>query len=601
MPSRRFVSHMILSIAHIGRFLDGMLHNSVVDDRMTAQRHRDFIAIHLGFGFLGLAAIPVLLTVLGSISAVQALTFSWPVFPLAIAGYLSTTGRLESAFFASAAALTLLIAWLAGLSGGLESPVLIWLALVPFAALLSARRRIVVLSVAIALAGLGVLVVAVLAGVVDAPVDRVGGVSSAAIAIGAVLCAGGLALRIERTSDAQAISARQDEAHYRQLVENSTDLITLHAENGDVEYASPAAVSMIGVTSGALLGEGLFRRVQVADRPAFLKALSAAYMSSDPTTVAFRLLRTDGTGNSGGFVPVEMHCQRMAESDATVVATIRDVSKATEQESALRLACDEAGRANRAKSRYFAHLNHELRTPLNAILGFSEILSGTADDENSAARRHEYAGLVHSAGQHLLQIVNGVLDTAKIEAGMFNLTLEPMRLAPLIAGCCEILGRTATERHVEIIPELSDDLPEILADCRACRQIVLNLLSNAIKFSTRGGSVTIGARAEGELVAIFVRDTGIGIAAKDLPHMGTPFAQGDTPDGLQDEGTGLGLSTVKALTTLHGGRLAIESNPGSGTMVTAYLPIDRYPDRQSDRISGLVAWPGFNEKERKSA
>jgi cell cycle sensor histidine kinase DivJ len=163
-----------------------------------------------------------------------------------------------------------------------------------------------------------------------------------------------------------------------------------------------------------------------------------------------------------------------------------------------------------------------------------------------------------------------------------------------------MLGQQAAERGISILREIPDGLPEITADIRACRQILLNLLANAIKFTDRGGHIAVGARIEAETVALFVRDTGIGIAAEDLPRLGTPFVQAEAILSRHYEGTGLGLSTVKGLAALHGGRLTIESQPEIGTTVTAFLPINRN-GRPSVGTLSQTRPAGYEQKERKSA
>jgi cell cycle sensor histidine kinase DivJ len=188
---------------------------------------------------------------------------------------------------------------------------------------------------------------------------------------------------------------------------------------------------------------------------------------------------------------------------------------------------------------------------------------------------------------------------SKVESGMLAIVPEQVRIAPLIDGCCDMLSQQASARGISILREIPEGLPEIAADIRACRQILLNLLSNAIKFTGRGGAIAVGAKVEGDMVALFVRDTGIGIAAEDLPRLGTPFVQAEAVYSRHKEGTGLGLSMVKGLAALHGGRLVIESQPGVGTTATAFLPIDRTAEQSPADIFGQ-SQPA-EQKERKSA
>jgi cell cycle sensor histidine kinase DivJ len=599
---------MTFDLAPISRFLDGMVHDSAADDRLSLLRHRYFIAAHLGVALLALSAFPVWLAFVGPTSAFEALTFAWIVAPLAIAGYLSKSGRLEVAHLASAVAFAGLIVWVAGLTGGVHSMILVWLALVPFEASLSGSRRVVAASVAIVAFGLaGLLGVSALVVLLHGAEVTHNPAASATLILAAVIYAGSLAIRVEGLARESARAARRGEDRYRLLADHSTDMITRHGDGGDVEFASPAVRALTGATSADVLGDGLFRRVHVADRPTYLRALSEAYSSRQAVTAEFRLLQSNvaaAAGEGSRFIDVEMRCRPALDSAgrvSAVVAVTRDISALKQRENELREAQETADRANRAKTQFLAHMSHELRTPLNAIIGFSEILKGDAENELYVERRREYAALIHTSGEHLLQVVNGILDMSKIESGMFDIMPERVALVPLVAGCCDMMGRQAADRAVAVIRAVPADLPEIAADRRACRQILLNLLSNAIKFTDRGGTVTVGARIEGTMVAIFVRDTGIGIAAEDLPRLGTPFVQAETVYSRHYEGTGLGLSMVKGLAALHGGRLTIESKPGVGTTATVLLPVEQADGRPAASIFGQSVPPERTQKERKSA
>jgi two-component system, cell cycle sensor histidine kinase DivJ len=591
-----------MDIAPISRFLDGIVQKAAAGDRLSTLRHRDFVATHLAAGLVVLSVIPIWLALFGPMSVAVAVTFSWLIAPLAIAFYLSRTGRLEIAHLASAAAFAGLIVWLAATSGGTHSLVLAWLVLLPLEASLSGSRRVV--AAAVAISAFGVVILLAAEGYGRMP--EVPAIFSAALVVGAAAYAGGLAVRVERLGHESMRAARRGEERYRLLADHSTDMITRHCANGDVEFVSPAVEMLTGASAGDVLGDGLFRRIHVADRPAYLKTLSEAFISHRPVTAEFHLLRNGLAPKGAGehFIPVEMHCRPVVDHDGavnTVVAVTRDTSKRKEREDELRLAREAADFANRAKTQFLAHMSHELRTPLNAIIGFSQILEGNAVTGLATERRREYAKLIRVSGEHLLELVNDILDMSKIESGMFAIVPQQVRIVPLVDGCCDMLGQQAMERGVSILRELPDGLPEIAADIRACRQILLNLLSNAIKFTERGGHIVVGARLEGEMVALFVRDTGIGIAAEDLPRLGTPFVQAEAACSRHNEGTGLGLSTVKGLAALHGGRLDIESEPGVGTTATAFLPIDRTTGRPLVDAFSRPRPAASEQKERRSA
>jgi cell cycle sensor histidine kinase DivJ len=219
-------------------------------------------------------------------------------------------------------------------------------------------------------------------------------------------------------------------------------------------------------------------------------------------------------------------------------------------------------------------VSHELRTPLNAILGFSEILGDAKLAPPEPAKRIEYARIIHSSAEHLLSVVNLVLDMSKIEAGKFEILAEPFELEPLVKDCCDMLRLKAENGKVGLVRAETDFLVELVADKRACRQILLNLLSNAVKFTPPEGRVAIGAYVADSMIHIHVSDTGIGIAAQDLPRLGEPFFQVRSNYDRSYEGAGLGLSLVRGLVGLHGGALWLESSPGVGTRVTVRLPLD---------------------------
>jgi cell cycle sensor histidine kinase DivJ len=217
-------------------------------------------------------------------------------------------------------------------------------------------------------------------------------------------------------------------------------------------------------------------------------------------------------------------------------------------------------------------MSHELRTPLNAIIGFSEMIVQEQALMLDAARRKEYAQLINDSGQHLLSVVNGILDMSKMESGNFDITPEPFAPRAALINCCNLLALKARENGIDLVVNAAPDLPEITGDSRAFKQILLNLVSNAIKFTERGGKVTVAALIDDAKLVLAVTDTGIGIAADDLKRIGDPFFQAGKTYQRRHEGTGLGLSIVKSLVALHGGELSVQSKVDEGTTVTVVLP-----------------------------
>jgi two-component system, cell cycle sensor histidine kinase DivJ len=252
---------------------------------------------------------------------------------------------------------------------------------------------------------------------------------------------------------------------------------------------------------------------------------------------------------------------------------MRDITVRKMQEQALNLASATAEQANASKTRFLATMSHELRTPLNAIIGFSDMIAHEDELTLDAARRREYAQLINDSGQHLLSVVNAILDMSKMEAGNFEIVPEAFAPRAAVVNCCNLLALKAREGGVELVTRASEELPEMTGDPRAFRQIVLNLVANAVKFTERGGTVTVHAAVEGPRLVLRVSDTGVGIAADDLKHIGDPFFQAAKTHGRRHEGTGLGLSIVKNLVKLHAGEMTVQSKVDEGTTVTVTLPL----------------------------
>jgi len=229
--------------------------------------------------------------------------------------------------------------------------------------------------------------------------------------------------------------------------------------------------------------------------------------------------------------------------------------------------------ANKAKSEFLANMSHELRTPLNAIIGFSEIMADPVYAKGGSERFGEYSKLVHTAGMHLLGLINDVLDMSKIEAGKLQLHPEWLDLARIIDECVELMRNRADGGQVALVLDIPERPLVLSADRRALHQILLNLLSNAVKFTLPGGKVSVRARRAGTGIALTVEDTGVGISEADLPRLGQPFVQARNQVGVAQTGTGLGLALVRALAQKHNGSMRIESTEHIGTTVTVYLPV----------------------------
>ncbi len=231
----------------------------------------------------------------------------------------------------------------------------------------------------------------------------------------------------------------------------------------------------------------------------------------------------------------------------------------------------ELERADQMKSEFLANMSHELRTPLNAIIGFSELLQEQFYGPLTAEQA-EYLGNIHTAGEHLLGLINDILDLSKIEAGRMELDLEEIDLPATLAASLTIVKEKAHNRGVRLTMD-AGDVTTISADARKLKQILFNLLSNAVKFTPQGGTVSVTARRDGEMAEIAVADTGIGISAEDQAKLFREFTQVDGSLSRRHEGTGLGLALTKRLVELHGGTITVTSAPGEGSTFTVRLPI----------------------------
>lgn len=241
---------------------------------------------------------------------------------------------------------------------------------------------------------------------------------------------------------------------------------------------------------------------------------------------------------------------------------------------------DEARRraeeANLAKSRFLATMSHELRTPLNAILGFSEVLKGELFGPHANPAYRDYSNDIHSSGQHLLMLINEILDLSRVEAGRYELKEESVSLVGIAQECRHLLTIRAQKRDIRLIEAVEPSLPRIWADERAVRQVVLNLLTNAIKFTPQGGQVTVKVgwtSAGGQYIAI--KDTGPGIPEEEIAVVMSSFGRGTLAQKNADEGTGLGLPIVKGLIDLHGGQFVLKSKVREGTDAIVVFPPQR--------------------------
>ncbi len=394
----------------------------------------------------------------------------------------------------------------------------------------------------------------------------------------------------------------QSETQFRFLTENAIDVMTRHGSDGVITYASPAIEKLLAYDVRTCVDVAWSDLVHPDDRGAVENALTrAGYFGAD-STVEYRMRHA-----AGHYVWVETNCRPVLSLEASrlsptpkalpmpdcfdVICVTRDVSERQRYEEDLREDLDAAEHSNQAKSQFLASMSHELRTPLNAIIGFADMISAQTFGPIGSAKYLEYAHLIHQSGHHLLNLINDVLDLAKIEAGKYDLDRDDIDVPALVAETMQMVSSVAKKGAVNFETIMASDLPMLSADKKAVRQILLNLLSNAIKFTPEGGTVTVAASVEQETYFLQVADTGIGISKADLERLGQPYEQVKASQKEGVKGTGLGLSLVKSMAQLHGGEVSLASAVGKGTCVSVTFPLANpqtlvtLPERQEDAAS----------------
>ena len=354
--------------------------------------------------------------------------------------------------------------------------------------------------------------------------------------------------------------------------------VAFYAPDGSLIAATPALEKLVAVRAGALAGDALLQRLDIGDRPTFLRALATTLADGEAATVTVHC-RTGGDDIGGlaasSVAVLDVTLRRTFPGEVFgpgVLARFTDASARVAAADEIRRLREALATTIGARSRELGLLGHELRTPLSAVLGFAETLALAGQTDPDPARVREYAGLIAEAGRHLMDVVGGLIDQAGPEGGSDE-TAEEVDLEALLERCRRMMAPVADGAGIELAFTVPAPLPAVLAAPRACRQIVINLLSNAIKFTDRAGRVELFAERAGDRVRIVVRDTGIGIAPAEIDRLGTPFMRLTDNTGRRREGAGLGLSVVKALAAVHGGTLDIRSLPGHGTTVAVDLPV----------------------------
>ena len=261
---------------------------------------------------------------------------------------------------------------------------------------------------------------------------------------------------------------------------------------------------------------------------------------------------------------------------ASLIDTFTDVTARKESEAQLRAAKNQAEAANRAKSEFLAMMSHELRTPLNAIIGFSEMMLEHVFGGIGNPRHEEYIAAIHGSGKRLLEMINNILDLSKVEAGKLELREEVIPIEETVHECLQLFESQVAAAGLTLKVDVSNPDITLRGDRQIFERILMNLVSNAIKFTPRGGHIAVHAAIDpGGGLSVTVADTGIGVSKEDIATALSPFGQVESLSTRKYDGTGLGLPLSRILLEKHGGTLVFESEPGTGTQVTARFPADR--------------------------
>ena len=373
---------------------------------------------------------------------------------------------------------------------------------------------------------------------------------------------------------------KESEERFRAVVNNSPAKIHLKDASGRYTLVNRHAEKLFGVTDEEARGKTTDEIFPAKAAAAFTGHDRVVLETGQPVEQEEEWPGEDGIHT---YLTVKFPILDAGGGINGVGAIGTDITERKAAEEAMLAVMKEAEIANRTKSEFLANMSHELRTPLNAIIGFSEIIKDEILGPAGSTKYREYAGDINESGQHLLAIINDILDVSKIESGTDELHEENLEIPEIASDIMKLVMELARAGNVELELDVPDDIPVLRADQRKVKQILLNLLSNAIKFTAGGGKATLKIWSHAESGYVFqVIDTGIGIAFEDIPRALTPFQQIDSGLNRTHEGTGLGLPLTKSLVEMHGGYLDLQSKVGVGTTVTVRFPAERIAGSRRD-------------------
>mgnify|MGYP001815685703 CR=1 FL=1 len=571
---KRYFTWDMLPAPH--RLFASWVHRDVTDEEERGAQAR-LLALLLLTGPALASIFPFTLIPEVGAQAIAAPLLGLSAGAVGLAGVLMHTGRRKAVEVATLSLVATGVFMVCLATGGPISPFLPLLLLLPAECYRLRRERSALMagvSAALAVAGLLSIFRVVV------PVAPWQGATSdvASIAVTALLGFYGawfVSGQLSKSGQGQTADRVQDDDAVR-IADHLPGLVSLHDHSGHVLSVTGADAEVLSQTVGDIMGGGLVEHMHVSDRLRFLQAIDRMRTGCDTQSIDVRMRKGAGAADADQFLHLSMQLVALRENGSLkgFVAQSTDNGEGLRLHGDLLRKTEEAEAANEAKTRFLAAVSHELRTPLNAILGFSDLLSGEFLGASLSTEQREYVGLIRQSGQHLLEVINSMLDLSKIEAGRYELNLETFNIGEVVDTCEAMLAQQAGGKNIVLTARVAKGDRKITACRRALQQILINLMANAIKFTEDNGIVTVDVSIADGWATMSVSDTGIGIAQSDLEKIGAPFVQVENQYARQYEGTGLGLSLVKGLVALHGGAFRIESAVKVGTTVTVLLPVD---------------------------
>ena len=530
---------------------------------------------------LFLTVLPSILPAYFGLAQLVPIVLFVSAIPMLLIGILVRTGngRLTAVLALGYAAAG--IATLAFLTGDLASPFLAWTVVLPIEAYLLGKNRRSLFAGLFAM-----LAVFVSVGVAQGLFPyggQSGGAAGWALVV-AVLALYGVFV-VGGRQERESTRAERHKPGMDGILDRLPGLVTFHDDKDGMQSIHGSDAAQLLKHVGDISGDGFVDHIHVSDRLHFLQGVDRQRTGGDTVSLIVRLRSQAGDVDIEQFRRWSIQLAALHGDDSRFdgfLAQSRDITPEIELRRSCVRKVSEAEAANEAKALFLAAVSHDLRTPLNAILGFSDILTSEYCSRPLDESQAEYVGLIRQSGQHLLVVINSMLDLSKIDAGRYDLNLEPFDIREAFCDREAMLSQQARDKNIVLTTRVVKGHVHLTACRRAVQQVLINLMANAIKLTDEGGVVTVDGSDLDGYTRISVSETGIGMCDEDLQKIGSPFVQVQAHNAQQYKGTGLGLSLVKGLVQLHHGRFSIDGSPGVGTTVTVDLP-NGGPSKDADR------------------